>query len=120
MTSGGGNEQWRFYSTRQGAQVVKEEIIGLGDAPRAVMLELMQRVRSRPDQVLPREQEALGGGLFALRVSLAQNEYRAMYFHDGKFGQVLVAVRAYHKKTEKIPKHELKIAKARRDDWLAR
>ena len=99
---------------------MRDEIWGLGIAPSAAMLELMQRVRSRPDEVLPREQEALGGGLFALRVSLAHNEYRAMYFHDGKFGQVLVAVRAYQKKTEKIPKNELKIARTRGDEWLDR
>lgn len=64
------------------------------------LAELMRRIRSGED-VLPRELENYGKGLWGLKYSEARNEFRCYYGHVAEEGQVLLAVAFDYKKTEK-------------------
>jgi phage-related protein len=48
--------------------------------------------------------EAIGGGLYALRLSLAHNEFRCLFGRSGHFDQILVALMFLAKKNERLGK----------------
>lgn len=112
-------KQWRFYRTSTGAEVAKEELAALPLHAKAEMASLMKRL-ARGDTIFTRETENLGGGVWALRVSLSHNEFRCYYFREGNFQHVLVATHFMAKKDQKIPKRVLQLVESRRADWRSR
>jgi len=58
------------------------------------------------------------GKLWELRVSLARNEYRLLYFFME--GQVVVVAHGFAKKTQAIPAREIETAEKRMKDYEAR
>ncbi len=55
------------------------------------------------------------GKIWELRVSLARNEYRVLYFF--MVGQKAVLVHAFQKKTSAIPAREIETAEARQRQY---
>jgi hypothetical protein len=63
MSGNSAAEQWRLYATPQGTKVVRDEIDAFEVDAKAAVIELMKRMESDPESVLPREVEGLGDGL---------------------------------------------------------
>lgn len=63
-------KRWRFYRTKRGRPVVKEELQALGTAAEAAVAEAMKRCQ-RGEQ-MPYEEAHISGDIHAIRV-----------FHDG-------------------------------------
>jgi len=53
-----------------------------------------------------------------VRIQLGNNIYRILGFFDG--GNMIVLNHAFTKKTQRIPKKEIKIAESRRKDYFRR
>jgi phage-related protein len=116
-----GFEQWRFYRTSTGATPSRDELAAFPTDARAEMAQLMKRLqREGVEGLLPREHESLGKGVFALRLSLAHNEYRCYYITDGKYAQILVAVHFLAKNQQKITKRTAKTIEKRSSSWRER
>lgn len=58
------------------------------------------------------------GKLWELRISLARNEYRLLYFF--MLGQIVVVAHGFAKKTQAIPAREIETAETRMKDYEAR
>lgn len=62
--------------------------------------------------------EHVEGGLWELRVRLAKNRYRIIYFLHA--GQKFILLHGFVKKTHKLPKKEINVAKQRLRDYISR
>jgi phage-related protein len=102
-------KQWRFHPS------ARKELDDLPVNAQQGIAELMARLR-RDEELLPREADNYGKGLRGLKYSEAHNEFRCYYGHQGKFGQVLLAVGFAYKKNEKA---DLKTARERLVAWEA-
>lgn len=60
----------------------------------------------------------LDDGIFELRCKVATDIARLLYFYHG--GRIVVVTNGFIKKTQKTPAKEIRLAKARRKDYLAR
>ncbi len=102
-------KQWRAHPT------AKKELADLPDNGKQGIAELMDRLR-RGETLLPREKRSYGNGIFALKYSEGHNEFRCYYAHQGRFGQVLLALQYIYKKDQKA---KLKIPRDRLAEWEA-
>jgi phage-related protein len=62
--------------------------------------------------------EHVEGELWELRIRLANNRYRIIYFLDT--GKVFIMLHGFVKKTKRISKNDLEIAKKRLHDYMSR
>jgi phage-related protein len=62
--------------------------------------------------------EHLEGDIWELRARLSKSRYRIIYFLDT--GKVFIMLHGFVKKTQKISKNELEIAKKRLRDYISR
>ena len=60
----------------------------------------------------------LEDGIHELRVIVERHQHRILYFFHGK--TIVVLTNAFLKKDGKVPKSEIRRAKAARADWLIR
>jgi phage-related protein len=112
------SRRWRHYRTSRGRELVKEEIQKLGTHARAAVLEAMRRHQRR--ELLPYEEEHLGGDLHAVRVFVDGATYRLFYAYEGRHDPVLLALHCLHKKDRKLPVTARRLAERRLRDWRAR
>ena len=108
-----------LYETPDGGRVVEAELEAIeGDTP--VLYDLLvaglNKLRRR-DYHRPPLCEPLGGGLFELRVGRKDTARAAWFFHAG---QRIIVVRCFVKKSQKMPRTELKLAHKRMAEYLAR
>ena len=62
----------------------------------------------------------LRGDIYEVRATGARAAYRVLFATEGSRGQVLLAVSAFSKKTQKTPPGELALAERRLADWRRR
>ncbi len=112
-------KQIRFYDTATGARVVHDEI---GTFSREAQAEVLRALKDLArDRLFPRQiKHVKGSKLSYVRVTVDGNEFRVLFAPQGRFGHIILAVRAFSKKTEKIPPSELKLAEGRLADWQQR
>lgn len=60
------------------------------------------------------------GDLYEVRVTGARASYRVLFATEGARSQVLLAVSAFSKKTQKTPPSEIATAERRLSDWRSR
>lgn len=60
------------------------------------------------------------GDIYEVRADGEKQTYRILLATEGKRGQVLLALEAFSKKTQKIPKEKLGLAQRRLRDWRSR
>jgi phage-related protein len=111
-------DHWRFYSTAAGTEVVKDALQELGLQQKAAINDLRRRYSK--DALLPREIEALRKGLFALRTTVDGMELRLYFGKVGKGGCICLAVHVINKKSRKVPKKDLDLARDRLREWKTR
>lgn len=108
-----------LYETHDGQPVVEEELRAierrtpvLHDLLLAGLNKLRHREYHRPPL-----SEALGGGLFELRVGHKDIARAAWFFREG---QRIIVVRCFVKKSQKTPVEELRLAEKRMADYRQR
>lgn len=110
--------RWRFYRTAAGATPVRDFLTGstlpVGD--RDEMLAAMKDVQVN-GLVVARH---LRGDIYEVRATGARASYRVLFATEGARSQVLLAVSAFSKKTQKTPPNEIALAERRLADWRRR
>jgi len=62
----------------------------------------------------------LRGDIWEVRVDGAKRTYRVLFSSEGRFGQVLLALEGFTKKTQETPARTIDLAARRLADWKKR
>ena len=62
----------------------------------------------------------LQGELYEVRAWGETQTYRLLFASEGRFGQVLLALEAFSKKTQRTPRDRIDLALRRLQDWRSR
>lgn len=107
-----------FFETESGRSPALEFLRGLPKPARAEggwLLEQLQKYGNSFDRPIV---GYLEDGISELRWQVERNEYRLLFFFDGR--QIIVVTHGFSKKTEKVPQNEIARARKLRADWLSR
>src|SRR5687767_1395607 len=88
---------WRFYRTAGSASPVDAFLNGLTAGDKAAVAAGLARVRSE-GLVAARH---LRGDIYEVRVSGFNRDYRILFATEGRFNQILLAVHAIEKRTQR-------------------
>lgn len=108
--------RWRYYETTTGAKPAKEFLDGLDDRDRDAVRAAMQAVRVMGVSAA----RHLRGDVSEARAGRAGRAWRVLFATEGDMDQVLLAVTAFEKKTQKTPPAEIELAERRLMDWRRR
>lgn len=108
--------QWRYYETLSGRKPAKEFIDELPLGDRAEVFAGMKEVR---DEGL-RAARHLVEDIYEVRVDGENRIYRVLFAAEGRYKQVLLALEAFTKKTQKTPPKTISLAKRRLSNWRGR
>ena len=110
--------RFRFYHTRRGNHVVREELNALPVEARAQLARAMKRVeRGEPFE---HDDEYIDKDLRAVRAFCDGNTYRVLYSLQGRSDKILLALHVHQKKDRKLSPLAKRTAKKRLRDWNAR
>ena len=107
-----------FYETHTGRCPVQDFIDDLdpkGQAKVLWVVDLLQKYGPRLGMPYAKH---IGGELWELRIKMASNQYRIIYFLFT--GKVFVLLHGFAKKTSAIPRRDLEIARERYKDFSRR
>jgi phage-related protein len=105
-----------FYETASGNQVILDFIRELSAEERKIVGENLKTVQIGFPMGLPLCRP-LGDGLYEIRSSLpSKREFRLIFFFD-RTRQVLLVVHALFKKSAKLPKADLDLARKRKEEF---
>ena len=105
--------RWRDYCTKSGRRPVKEFIDSLSDEDAAAVAAAMREVKADGLSAA----RHLDGEIYEVRADGNRVIYRILFAEQGKRGQVLLALEAFKKKTQKTPPQSIKLAKRRLRLW---
>lgn len=108
--------RWRDYQTAGGARPVRDFLRSLSDEDYADVRAAMDDVA---EHGLPAARH-LRGDIYEVRSSGARVAYRVLFAAEGARGQVLLALEAFKKKTQKTPPASVALVERRLRDWRAR
>lgn len=108
--------QWRFYKTEKGNCPVRRFLDKLTDYDAAEVVAEMKIVEVEGLA----EARHLDGEIYEVRASGMDVIYRILFAKQGRFGQVLLALDGFSKKTQKTPPAKIALAKRRLADWRGR
>lgn len=108
--------RWRQYKTASGNEPVREFLFQLSSADRAEVAVAMKEV---DDEGLIAARH-LRGDLYEVRADGQTQSFRILFAAEGQYGQVLLALEGFSKKTQRTPPHEIEIALKRLADWRNR
>lgn len=108
--------QWRDYRTTAGGRPIKDFIDTLPDEEVAAIVADMKEVAERGLAAA----RHLRGAIYEVRTETASRSFRILFAQEGRFGQVLLSLNGFVKKTQKTPPRELKLAEDRLEDWRRR
>jgi phage-related protein len=110
--------RWRFYRTVGGATPVRDFLTSsaLPGGDRDEILAAMKDVQINGLTVA----RHLRGEIYEVRASGARAAYRVLFATEGAKSQVLLAVSAFTKTTQKTPPTEIRLAERRLADWRRR
>jgi phage-related protein len=113
----GPKHRWRDYRTAAGRSPVGEFIRALENAgDRSEIYAAMSDVRRNGLAVA----EHLEGEIHEVKADGERQSYRVLFAAEGEHDQVLLALSAFSKKTQKTPRREIELAKRRLRDWRLR
>lgn len=104
----------RFYRAASGAEPARA---WLKRQEKSVRMEIgadIQKVQWRWPVSRPRV-GSLGGGLYEVRTSYDRNEYRVIFCVESG---AMVLLHGFHKKTQKTPDRELRLARERHQEVM--
>ncbi len=108
--------RWRQYKTASGNEPVRTFLDQLSDEDFAVVIGSMKEAE-REGLVAARH---LRGDLYEVRADGQSQSYRILFAPEGHYGQVLLALEGFPKKTQKTPQHQIDLALRRLADWRSR
>ncbi|MCC7073185.1 MAG: type II toxin-antitoxin system RelE/ParE family toxin [Deltaproteobacteria bacterium] len=109
---------WRFYRTATGGEVVSKELDALrADAAAALVAEMRVVARLGLKDSGARH---LRGDIWEVRADSDEVTLRALFAKQGRFGQVLLALHVFPKKTQQTPPQKIELAEKRLADWTSR
>lgn len=108
--------QWRDYRTSSGARPVKEFLDGLSDEEAADVVAGMKEVAERGLLAAKHLREEI----YEVRADSRTRSFRLLFAKEGKYGQVLLSLSIFEKRTQKTPPREIELAERRLDDWRTR
>jgi phage-related protein len=112
----GAKRRWRDYRTPSGRSPVKQFIDGLSDTDAAAIVAAMKDVQVNGNEA----SHHLDGDIYEVRAAGDQQAFRILYATEGKEDQVLLALEAISKKTQKTPRQTIQLAKRWLTDWRSR
>jgi phage-related protein len=104
--------QWRDYRTAAGGRPVKKAMMALSDDERATVVAAMKEV-ARDGLVGAKH---LRGDVYEVKSDTADKFFRVLFAPEGRYGQVLLALDVFAKKTRKTPPAKLALAEQRLRD----
>lgn len=104
-----------FYQSPRGEYPAKDFLDSLPERPRMKVAAWLGLLQDRGPNLQRPYADVLEGPIRELRVSSGRLEMRLLYFIHGKS---VVVTHGFLKKTGKIPKGEIELAKRYRTDWL--
>lgn len=114
----GFRRQWRFFTTPTGAEVVRRELDAL-EAQQAAALVGEMRVIARTG-LHEGGARHLRGAVWEVRAESDRVAVRALFAKQGRYGQVLLVLHVFNKKTRRTPPRNIDLAEARLRDWMDR
>jgi phage-related protein len=108
--------RWRVYTTRAGRSPVRDFIDTLRDPEAADIAAAMAEVR-RDGLVAAKHVE---GEIYEVKADSDRLTFRILFAQEGIHDQVLLALEAFSKKQQRLPRDRIELAKRRLRDWRAR
>lgn len=108
--------RWRFYRTAAGRSPVQDFLATLDLADAAAVAAAMRDV-AQDGLVAARH---LRGDIYEVRASGDRQAFRVLFANEGRRGQILLALEAFSKKTQRTPAPQVELAERRLADWRAR
>lgn len=108
--------RWREYTSTSGSRPVKDFIATLTDSEAADVVAAMKEIQKEGKSA----GRHLRGDIYEVRASSTTRIFRVLFASEGKQGQVLLALSAFNKKTQKTPPQEIDLAEGRLRDWRQR
>lgn len=105
--------RWRDYRTLSGRRPVKEFIDGLSDNDAAAIASAMKDVRQQGLSAA----RHLRGDLYEVRAEGDRQSFRVLFAEEGAKGQVLLALEAFSKKSQRTPARSIALAEQRLRQW---
>jgi len=108
--------RWRHYATPAGRRPVLTFLRTLSDTDKADVLAAMREVRREG----LRAARHLRDDIYEVRADGERVIYRVLFAPEGQRDQILLALVAFKKKTQRTPPEQIKLAERRLRDWRAR
>lgn len=108
--------RWRFYATSSGRSAARDFLDALTEAQAAQVLAAMRTVA----ELGLAEARHLRGDIDEVRAAIGGQEFRVLLANEGKRGQILLALEACEKKTQRTPPRTIELAETRLADWRSR
>jgi phage-related protein len=107
---------WREYRTAAGGRPVNAFLEDLTDEEVAAIVAGMDDVE---EEALTAARH-LRGDIYEVRADASTRSFRLLFSAGGRFGQVLLALSVYEKRTQRAPTREIEVAARRLADWRTR
>lgn len=107
-----------FYELSNGQSPAEKFIKDLPAKMSAKMIGLLEILEEKGNQLREPYSKHLEDGIFELRCQVGNNISRVLYFFY--YQRKIVITNGFIKKTQKMPREELLLAKRRRKDFLER
>ena len=108
--------RWRFYEAASGAKPAQSFLDDLTAAEAAEVTAAMKEVAVKG----LRFARHLRSEIWEVRVDADRKAFRVLFSLEGKAQQVLLALEAFTKKTQKAPTRTIVLAERRLADWRSR
>lgn len=107
-----------YYKTQNGTCPAKEFLNFLDAKMQARFFRLLYLLEQNGSELREPYSKLLTDGVFELRVQQGNNIARVLYFF--MVGQKIIITNGFVKKTQKVPKKEIELAKKYRKEYLER
>lgn len=107
-----------FYTTKDGKKPARDFLNSLEPKMRAKMVKMIELLENNGSDLRMPYSEYLGNGIFELRAKVGSDISRELYFFF--FGQKAILTNGFIKKTQKVPREQLKLAEKYKQDYEKR
>lgn len=112
------NFQVEFYETKDGCTPVEDFILSLDVKMQAKMIGMLELLEEKGNELREPYSKYLREGIFEIRCKSGNNITRALYFFF--YDRKIIITNVFTKKTQKTPLKEIRLAKARKKDYIER
>ena len=108
--------RWRVYTTRSGRSPVRDFIAALTDEEAADVAAAMSDVRRDGVRVA----KHVEGEIYEVKADSERQTFRILFAQEGAHDQLLLALEAFSKKQQRLPRDRIDLAHRRLRDWRLR